>query len=185
MTYANAMMNNIFILFMMAGLSISMEANSQTWRINSLDNQKINVPSNTYQPEQKYSCELTRIGKLVVKPLLKDGVIHYELAITDVKDKRNKDEAGVGITKDSLQNTSVTRWRMLMKKILKLHFNCSADNQTCTYQLDVLSRDGQRLQTFLIDGDGNVAAWDSNDTLTNEQRISAQREINARLSNFE
>ncbi|HLG34823.1 MAG TPA: hypothetical protein VI757_08090, partial [Bacteroidia bacterium] len=77
------------VCFLIAALTISVKANSQAWQLNGFDKKKINRPANTYQAEQKYSCELMRIGKLIVKPLLKDSVIHYELAIQDKNDRRN------------------------------------------------------------------------------------------------
>jgi len=31
--------------------------------------------------QRHFPCDDSRIGKLILKPLLKDGVVHYELAI--------------------------------------------------------------------------------------------------------
>lgn len=178
-------MLKIIFVFAACILLISGEARSQTLKLNSFDNKKIDRPANTYRPEQRYVCELSRIGKLVVKPLMKDSVIHYELAIQDKNDKRISGQSGVNISEDSLQNTHVIRYHHQKNKILHLGFIQNAEGNNCTYDMNVLSEKGVQLNAFILDGDGTVIRSYNKDTLSNEERISAQREVNAWLTYFE
>src|SRR4051794_34949479 len=75
---------------------------------------------------QKYSCESSRIGKLITKPLLENGVVNYEKAITDKKDKRNYQADGVGMNSDSVNNIYITRWHFVNDEYINLLFVSNA-----------------------------------------------------------
>lgn len=178
-------MLKIIFVFAAYTLLISGEARSQTLKLNSFDNKKIDRPANTYQPEQKYFCELSRIGKLVVKPLMKDSVIHYELAIQDRDDERIIGQSGVSISGDSLRNTHVIRFHRQKNKILHLGFVQRPEGNNCTYGMNVLSEKGVQINAFILDGNGTVIQSYKKEMLSNEERINAQREVNAWLTYFE
>jgi hypothetical protein len=170
-------MFRITVLFITA-LLISFRVNSQTWRVKSLDNKKIDRPANVYLPEQKYTCELSRIGKLIVKPLVRDSVIHYEYANSD-------SSPTVTVIPDVKGLTSVVRYVRIRDRILNLSFLHKPRTNTCEYRLSIDFKNSEPTVSFCIDGSGNILSCNSNIQLTNEEIISKQREVNAWLTYFE
>src|SRR5438045_1474989 len=112
---------------------------------------------------QKYSCETSRIGKLITKPLVESGVVNYQKAITDKTDKRNYEADGVGMNSDSVNNTYITRWHFVNDEYINLLFVSNASDKTCTYQITTVSKSKRGNQAYRINGEGQVMDWDTNE----------------------
>jgi hypothetical protein len=163
---------------------ISTAANSQSLKLGTFDGQKVNRPNNSYQQEQKYSCELSGIGKLVVKPLVKDSLIQYDNTFNGKFIECKSVQSGVSIIKESSGENTVIRFQWIKNKVLNLSFIHSPVDGNCIYHLKLFSDNGVEIISFLLDGNGTILNRNDKEPSTNEERMSAQREVNAWLSYF-
>lgn len=110
--------------------------------------------------------------------------MHYEKAVTDKKDKRNNNADGVGINKDSANNTYITRWHTMKKNDdLNLLFVSNAADKTCTYQITETSKE-KGIVAYHINGEGQVIDWDANEHLSDAQKKMQQKQVNDWLKYF-
>ncbi|MEO8086244.1 MAG: hypothetical protein ABI763_05470 [Bacteroidota bacterium] len=132
---------------------------------------------------QTYHCESSRIGILITKPLMKNGTIHYNEAITDRKDKRNFSPDFTILNKDSVGNTYVARHHMLdEKRSLDLLF-VSMKSGLCRYQVTLLAKD-KTPHGIRMDEDGNATDWDENSSLDFVARNEEQKLVDQWLIHF-
>src|SRR6187402_2340921 len=92
---------------------------------------------------QSYPCESSRIGKLVTKPLLKNGSIQYELAVKDSTDPRAKSGKDIVTIVDKNKedgNVYIARHITIDKVTYDLLF-VSESSGKCIYQVTKLSPD--------------------------------------------
>jgi hypothetical protein len=111
---------------------------------------------------QSYPCESSRIGKLVTKPLLKNGSIQYELAVKDSTDPRAKSGKDIVTIVDKNKedgNVYIARHVTIDKVTYDLLF-VSESSGKCIYQVTKLSPD--KLYGIRLNADGEVIEWDEN-----------------------
>jgi hypothetical protein len=125
---------------------------------------------------QPYSCETSRIGKLVVKPLMQGGKINYKKAITSAKDKRaatGKDITTLIENPGNDGNTYIARHLTIDEgRTIDLLFVSSRSGK-CTYQITSLSKEG--ISGIRLNEDGEVIDWEENSPLSDELKAEQQK----------
>ncbi len=133
---------------------------------------------------QPYSCDVTKIGKLIVKPLLENGTVNYKKAVSNPKVKVATviDFTSIIRTPED-GNTYVARHHELdSTTAVELLFVCEKSGE-CIYQITSISKTG--ISGFRLNDDGEVIEWDENEILTNEIRQSQQEIVDQLLSYFQ
>ena len=111
---------------------------------------------------QNYSCETSRIGKMVIKPLIKNGIVHYQLAVKDTSDVRGKTEKDFTSILDNTSkdgNIYVARHISKGETDYDLLF-VQEKSGKCIYQVTRIGKGG--LYGIRLNADGEVVDWDEN-----------------------
>ena len=123
---------------------------------------------------QTYPCESSRIGKMVTKPLLKNGSIHYELAVRDTTDPRAKSGKDIVTIVDKNKedgNIYIARHVTMDKVTYDLLF-VSESSGKCIYQVTKIAPD--KLYGIRLSADGEVIEWDEN--MNNTPSVQKEQE---------
>ena len=134
---------------------------------------------------QTYSCETSRVGKLVTKPLVKNETIHYEDLVTDKNDMRHSSADFTSMKKDSAGNTCIARHHALDKeRTIDLLFVSNKKTGKCTYQITLISTK-EVPHGIRLDEDGGATDWDENTPLTYDMKKEEQKLVDQWIRYFE
>ena len=136
----------------------------------------------TLYAQQHYSCEDSRIGKIITKPITQSGIVHYENAITKMSDKRNEQTDGVSLHKDSLNNVYIARFYASKVLHLDLLFVYYGTGKDCRFQLTAI--ENEKMRAYRLNGEGQLINWDEKEHLTDADQKQMQKEVDELLKNF-
>lgn len=128
---------------------------------------------------QTYPCETTLVGKLVTKPLLKNGKINYDLAVKDTSDPRSKNSNDFCSIKDNTKNDGnvyiarhVSPQYPKLKEDYDLLF-VSEKSGKCIYQVTRIGKGG--VYGIRLNENGEVIDWDENTHNTKEMQEDQEK----------
>jgi hypothetical protein len=134
---------------------------------------------------QTYLCETTHIGKMVTKPLLKNGKINYDLAVRDTNDSRAK--TGLDITSivdRTKKDGSVYVARHITRGEISYDLLFVNDKSgKCTYQITRIGKDG--VYGIRLDEKGDVIDWDENTPNSEDMQKQQEKLANEWITYFE
>jgi len=134
---------------------------------------------------QTYPCESSRIGKMVTKPLLKNGSIQYELAIKDSTDPRAKSGKDIVTIVDKNKedgNIYIARHVTIDKVTYDLLF-VSESSGKCIYQITRIGKGG--VDGIRLNENGEVIDWDENTPNTKEMQKDQEKLAKKWLTYFQ
>ena len=118
---------------------------------------------------QDNPCTDTHIGKLVTKPLLKNGKIELKDAVKDSNDPRSASPDFTSTNSDSAGNIYIARHRGINTELgIDLLVVSNPKTGKCTYQVTRIAKTG--IMGIRLDEDGDVTNWDEDTILTDEER---------------
>ncbi len=132
--------------------------------------------------QHEYPCENTRIGKLIIKPLVENGKINYGNAITDVEDARHCNADGVSLRKDSLNNIYIVRFnesKGLHLDLLYVYYNA---DKSCRYQITKI--ENKKVQGYRLDENGKLVNWVEKEHLSDSDKKWMQKQVDDYLKKF-
>jgi hypothetical protein len=133
---------------------------------------------------QTYPCETTIIGKLVTKPLLKNGKINYDLAVKDTSDPKAKSGKDITTVVDKSKedgNVYIARHVTKDETTYDLLFVTGKTGQ-CTYQVTRIGNQG--VYGIRLNEDGDVIDWDQQTVNTKDMQKEQEKLANEWLKYF-
>ena len=132
--------------------------------------------------QKHYSCEKSLIGKIITKPLLKNGDIHYELANKEIKEYEFADGTFI-VSMDSIKQTLIIRAHHLSKdSVIQLEFNSNGLYNDCNY---FISLKGKKYPPLIIRIDSNGRFEKTEHSVGQENKEYGQSQVDSILKYFE
>ncbi len=113
------------------------------------------LDGNFRKPEEPiwYPCQQTKVGRLIIWPILEDSVVHYERV-----NSQNKDNP-FNMSADTAEGPNVSRRLMQTDSILTLAFSYNKNSLICYYSLRIFNKKNNWLELFHLDENGLIIEW--------------------------